>query len=193
MGLARRDDLRHTYGDYRTWRDDGSYELIDGIAYATVPSPSVAHQSILVAMVGQLEQALKYGPCRLFIAPLDVRLPHQHEADDDIDTVVQPDLMVVCDPSKIDERGICGAPDWIVEVISPATAAHDQIVKRALYERHGVREYWLVHPTDRVVTIYRLAQGRYGLPEVAELLGFTKIATLPGIAIDWTAVLHRIG
>lgn len=192
MGLPRRDDERHTYGDYRTWPDDRAYELVDGIAYAMVPAPSVAHQSIIVAMVRQIEQALEHGPCRVFVAPLDVRLPSGEEADDDTDTVVQPDLLVVCDRSKIDERGIRGAPDWVVEVISPATAAHDQIVKRALYERHQVREFWLVHPTDRVVTIYRLDQGRYGQPEVAELAGSTAVGVLPGVSIDWAALVRRL-
>ena len=92
------------------------------------------------------------------------------EADAQIDTVVQPDISVVCDKAKLDERGCRGAPDWIVEVLSPGTAGHDQIVKRALYERVGVREFWLVHPIDKLVIIYLLENGAYGKPALQELL-----------------------
>ncbi len=88
-------------------------------------------------------------------APFDVRLPKHGEPDELVDTVLQPDLALICDPAELDDRGCRGAPDWIVEILSPHTAAHDQIHKRALYERHGVHEYWLLHPTDRVLTIYQ--------------------------------------
>jgi Uma2 family endonuclease len=115
-----------------------------------------------------------------------VRLPERDEADDLVFTVVQPDLSVICDPSKLDEAGCCGAPDWIIEVLSPGTAAKDQIIKKALYERHGVREYWLVHPVDHVLTRYRLVEGRYAQQEVFETVGSTAVAILDGLAIDWT-------
>ncbi|MDW8468604.1 MAG: Uma2 family endonuclease [Burkholderiales bacterium] len=89
------------------------------------------------------------------------------------------------DPAKLDERGCRGAPDWVIEVLSPASAAHDHILKRAAYERAGVREYWLVHPVDRIVTIYRLDGGRYGPPEVRELSGRQTVGVLPQLEIDW--------
>jgi Uma2 family endonuclease len=92
----------------------------------------------------------------VFIAPFDVRLPKAQEADDDIETLVQPDIALVCDPSKIDEKGCRGAPDWIIEVLSQTTASKDFIKKRQLYEKHKVREYWLVHPLDRLVTVFVL-------------------------------------
>ena len=125
----------------------------------------------------------------VLIAPLDVRLPRGDEADEAVDTVVQPDLLVVCDPARIDERGV---PDWIIEVLSPATAAHDQVRKRDLYETAGVREYWLVHPTDRIVIVYRLENGRYGRPDIAELTGETSPQAVPGVVIDWARVTRRL-
>jgi Uma2 family endonuclease len=102
--------------------------------------------------------------------------------------VVQPDIAVICDPKKLDEKGCRGAPDWIVEVLSPATAAKDQIQKRELYERHGVLEYWLVHPTDRVLFIYRMGTDGYGKPEITSTDGATGTRAVPGLEIDWDSI-----
>jgi Uma2 family endonuclease len=192
MGLARRDLEHHTYGDYLAWPEDVRYELIDGIAYAMSPASTVSHQEVLLELSRQVDEALDDTACRVLIAPLDVRLPSGDEADAAADTVVQPDLLVVCDPARIDERGVRGAPDWIIEVLSPATAAHDQVVKRDLYERAGVREYWLVHPTDRIVTVYRLENGRYGRPDITELAGETAPHAVPDVVIDWARVTRRL-
>ncbi|MFN2349579.1 MAG: Uma2 family endonuclease [Thioalkalivibrio sp.] len=192
MGLALRDKAHHTYGDYISWSEETRYELVDGHAYAMAPAPSVSHQQVVGELYRQVADALDDSPCRVLIAPVDVRLPRQDEADEDIDTVVQPDLMVVCDPRRIEERGIRGAPDWIVEVLSPSTAAHDQQLKREIYERHGVQEYWLVHPGDRVLIIYRLQANAYGKPEVMELEGESQVETLPGIVIHWDKVMGRL-
>jgi Uma2 family endonuclease len=192
MGLVRRDLERHTYGDYLAWPEEVRYELIDGVAYAMSPAPTVSHQEVLLELSRQIDEALDESACRVLIAPLDVRLPRGDEADEAVDTVVQPDLLVVCDPARIDERGVRGAPDWIIEVLSPATAAHDQVRKRDLYERAGVREYWLVHPTDRIVTVYRLENGHYGRPDIAELAGETATQAVPGVVIDWARVTRRL-
>ena len=183
MGLTLKDTQHHCYGDYLTWPDDNRYELIDGRAYVKSQIPSLAHQDVAGEIYLQVANILAGKPCRVFIGPIDVRLPKQNEADDSIDTVVQPDILVVCDSSKLDRRGVRGAPDWIVEVLSPYTAGHHQIKKRNLYERHGVKEYWLVHPIDRVLTVYRLIDGEYGKPELYELNGETQVGVLPDIVI----------
>jgi Uma2 family endonuclease len=192
MGLPLRDAKHHTYAEYCTWPDDARYELIDGIAYAMAPAPARSHQDVLLEIAFQVRAALEGRRCRAYIAPFDVRLPRGDEADDDVDTVVQPDLSVVCDRDKLDARGCRGAPDWIVEVLSPATAGHDMIVKRRLYERAGVREYWLVHPTDRVVTVYTLRDGAYGVPAIHELKEPLAVTVLPELEIDWARVLADI-
>ena len=147
MGLPRRDREQHTYGDYLAWPEDVRYELIDGIAYAMSPAPTVSHQETAGAIYRQIDEQLDRTPCRALIAPLDVRLPRGDEADAAVDTVVQPDLLVVCDLTQIDECGVRGAPDWIIEVLSPATAAHDQVVKRDLYERAGASTGSSIPPT----------------------------------------------
>jgi len=197
MGLALRDPEYHTYGDYLTWPEDVRYELIDGEAYMMAPAPSVSHQDIAGEVYYQLRNALQGKPCRALIAPVDVRLPKADEADEQIDTVVQPDVLVVCDKSKVSERGIRGAPDWVLEVLSPSTAGHDQVKKLRLYERHGVREYWLVHPRDKVLTVYTLNNGKggkpeYGRPYTQELSGETPVGVLEGVTIQWDDLAARL-
>lgn len=192
MGLALRDSKHHRYGEYLEWPEDARYELIEGAAYAMSPAPGVSHQELAGALYRQIAEALEESPCRALIAPVDVLLPRGGEADEAVDTVVQPDLLVVCDPGRIGERGVRGAPDWVIEVLSPTTAAHDQVVKRDLYERHGVAEYWLVHPTDRVVTVYLLGPTGYGKPAVAELGGETAATVVPGVTIAWERVTRHL-
>jgi Uma2 family endonuclease len=191
MGLALRDQQRHTYREYCTWPEDVRYELIDGQAYAMSPGPSRRHQEIGFEVARQVADALEGTGCRVYVAPFDVRLPRSNEVDDDIDTVVQPDLMVVCDRAKLDDRGCRGAPDWVIEVLSPSSAGHDQILKRAVYERHGVKEYWLIHPVDQVVTVYRLVDGAYGKPDIYELRETLACGILPEVVIDWARVLRE--
>jgi Uma2 family endonuclease len=192
MRLALKDTTYHCYDDYLNWSGDVRYELIDGDAYMMAPGPDLTHQDVAGEIYLQTRLALAGKPCRAFIAPLDVRLPKRDEADERIDTVVQPDVLVVCDPAKLDRRGVRGAPDWVVEVLSPSTAGHDQIKKRRVYERHGVREYWLVHPVDRVLTVYRLTDGAYGSPELYELQGETPVAAVPGVVIRWDDLAARL-
>ena len=192
MGYALRDQGRYTYADYRTWPEDVRYELIDGAAFLMAPAPSVDHQTLAFEVGHQIRMALEGHPCRALMAPVDVLLARANETDDAVDTVLQPDVLVVCDPQKVTPRGIRGAPDWILEVISPASASHDQIVKLAAYERAGVREYWLAHPADRVLTIYRLDGTGYGRPQIVELLGETSVGVLASVTIRWAPVVERL-
>lgn len=192
MNLAIKKTEYYQYGDYLNWPDTTRYELIDGEAYMMAPAPDLAHQDIAGEIYRQVANALNDKRCRPFIAPVDVRLPKRNEADEHIDTVVQPDMFVVCDSNKLDRRGVRGAPDWIVEVLSPSTASRDQIKKRMLYERAGVGEYWLVHPVDRIVTVYRLIDGEYRKPDIYELQGETAIGVLPDVVIQWDELVARL-
>jgi Uma2 family endonuclease len=195
MTLPLHDVRRHTYGEYLTWPEGERYELIDGVGYAMAPAPSRGHQRLVGELYRQIADALEGGPCEVNVAPFDVRLPEKDEADEAdeaIATVVQPDIAVVCDPAKLDERGCRGAPDWIVEVLSPSSAGHDQIRKLALYERQGVREYWLAHPGDRIVTVYQLENGAYGRPVVTEMQDRLASSSCPGVEIDWERVVKGL-
>ena len=191
MGLALKDTEYYNYADYLQWSDN-NYELIGGEAYFMAPAPNIEHQDVAGEIFRQIANALIGKQCRVFMAPVDVRLPNKNETDEKIDTVVQPDVLVVCDSIKLDRRGVRGAPDWVLEVLSPATASHDQIKKRDLYERHGVREYWLVHPTDRVLTIYRLQGKEFAKPEIVELSGETAISVLDNVVIQWDELILRL-
>jgi len=146
---------RFTYGDYREWTGEERWELLDGQAFAMSPAPSRRHQQIVGRLFSRIEVFLHDRDCEVYAAPFDVRLPAGEEADEAVETVVQPDVSVICDPGKLDDAGCRGAPDWIVEVLSTHTAARDQVYKRDLYERHGVREYWIVHPDAESVTVFR--------------------------------------
>src|SRR5262249_51930095 len=137
-----------------------------------------------VELCKQLATALENRTCEVYVAPFDVRLPKSNEDDDQIDTVVQPDVLIVSDLQKLDARGVRGAPDWLAEVVSPSTAKHDQIVKLPVYERAGVREVWLINPVDRTAAIYRLEAGRYGRATVFQLKGKTPLTAVSGVAVD---------
>ena len=193
MTVLKRDTHYHTYADYLTWSRTYGDELVDGAAWVREPpSPSYGHQGIVGELHLQAAMALDGKPWRVCIAPLDVRLPKSTEKDDKVDTVVQPDVFIVCDRRKIDKRGVRGAPDWLAEVLSPSTARHDRFTKVPAYERAGVREVWLINPMDRTLTIYRLKAGRYGRATVRELKGRTRLTAVPGVTIDWDKMLAKL-
>ena len=156
---------RYTYADYLTWVDDKMRELINGFIKLMAPAPATPHQITCGNLFGDLRNIVKKnkGNCLVFYAPFDVRLPLNGEtADDKIYTVVQPDICVVCDLSKIDKRGCLGAPDLIVEIQSPATAKYDLNEKFNLYEKSGVSEYWVVFPYDETIQVFLLQpDGKY--------------------------------
>jgi len=147
---------RYTYDDYVTWSDDTRWELIDGIPYA-MAAPTSRHQRISRNLVGLFYNFLKGKPCELFHAPYDVRL--NYTAGDD--TIVQPDLVVICDPKKISDKGCLGAPDLIIEILSLSTAGIDRVKKFNKYMKAGVREYWIVDPDTKSVQIFLLENGAY--------------------------------
>lgn len=191
--MQQRDRQYHTYADYLTWSATSGNELIDGIAYVREPpAPSRLHQEMIVELGRQIANALVGDTGRrAYFAPFDVRLPKGSDADEQIDTVVQPDILIVCNLRKLDDRGMHGAPDWILEVLSPSTASYDRTTKLSAYERAGVPEIWLLNPADRTVTIHRLAGARYAQPVTLALRGQTAIAAVPGVSIDWDRLIAR--
>ncbi len=192
MGLpARKTDRHYTYGDYRTWPDDERWELIDGVAWNMSAAPSTDHQRILGRLYMQVAAFLQGKACEVFLAPFDVLLPGSAEQEmDEVDSVVQPDLVVICDPAKVVPRGCWGAPDLAVEILSPWTTKKDLSEKHALYERHGVREYLVLDLYGRWLHVYRLgADRRFGEPEVHLLeegrpAPRVPLEVLPGFELD---------
>lgn len=150
---ALKPDERYTIEDWQKWPEGERWELIEGAPYAMSPSPRTAHQGAAYDLGRNLGNFLEGKPCTPFMAPLDVFF---EESEERSGTVVQPDVIVVCDRSKIGEDGIHGAPDFVAEVLSDATANKDLGVKKSLYERAGVREYWIVHPDTG--SVYRFTR-----------------------------------
>ncbi len=190
----RADDAkpRFTYGDYVQWDDDERWELIDGRPHA-MAAPTVSHQRLVTDLSAQLHIQLQGARCEALVSPIDVRLPRNDEPDDDIVDVVQPDVIVVCDPATLDDRGCRGAPDFVVEVLSPSTADHDRVTKLALYERHGVREYWVVQPVERLVVTHLREGNRFATVTTRFAEGRLPVAVLPGVTIDWDLAFARFG
>lgn len=153
---------RMTYRQYLQWPEGSRVELIDGEIYNMTPAPSRLHQRVLGLLFQQFGTFLKGKTCEVYPAPFDVRLPKPGMPDEETDTVVQPDITVVCDVSKLDDQGCRGAPDLVVEIISPGSLKLDMTTKKSLYESAGVREYWVVYPAEKIVTVYSLsANGKY--------------------------------
>jgi Uma2 family endonuclease len=180
---------RYTFADYLTWVDNKFRELINGMIYEMSPGPATNHQRLSGRIYRIISSFIvkKKGKCEIFFAPFDVRLPanQQDKADDKIHTVVQPDICVICDPEKIDERGCLGSPDLIVEVISPATAQRDLHEKFHLYQENGVREYWIVFPREQILTSYFLTtKGKYNEGRTYSIADKFKVQIFDDLEIE---------
>ena len=187
-GKKNSPERRYSYADYLKWDDQKRYEIIDGLVY-NMNAPLRVHQEVLLAAVRRLADFFDDRPCSVFIAPFDVRLATGKCSEDLVFNVVQPDISVVCDEAKLDEKGCIGAPDLIVEVISPATASRDHIQKRRLYESTGVREYWLIDPTNRIVTLYFAdSDGNFRAPVTLGETDLLVSETFAGLKIDLSAI-----
>lgn len=183
-----------TYADYLA-QDENSerMELIDGKVYM-MSCPTTAHQSISMELGRQLANFLVGKQCRVFAAPFDVRL-FEKEGDkpDNVDTVVQPDIFVVCDKSKIDNHGIKGAPNLVIEILSPTTYRHDCLVKLNLYLRAGVPEYWLVEPEEKTILVYLLGDdGAYHVSKQYVQNDTVEVNVLKGCFIELSKVFADI-
>ncbi len=188
MALPQEKIERYTYADVLTWDEGDRIELVDGEAFMMAP-PSTAHQSACMELSRQLANYLAGKRCRVFPAPFGVRL-FEEDGDfpEDVDTLVEPDISVVCDRSKLDDRGCRGAPDLVIEVLSPATQRHDRLTKFDLYQRSGVREYWIVDLDARVVLVHTLEEGRYHSP-----LAYPAQSSVPvGVLEDCTVDLDQV-
>lgn len=172
MPLSIKKNLKYTYRDYLTWPEDERRELIEGAAYNMAPAPTTQHQQLVWEINGQIyNYLLSKKECLGFTAPFDVRLSESDD-DNDIETVVQPDIVVICDSAKIDKKGCKGSPDFIIEITSPSTASRDHIQKVALYEKYGVPEYWIIDPVNNIITIRLLENDKkYGIPKLYEAKG----------------------
>ncbi len=183
---------KYTYGDYVKWSDDKRYELIDGKPYLMSPGPARRHQEVSGYIFSQFYHYLSDKRCKVYYAPFDVRLPEGKEQDKDISTIVQPDIVVVCEIDKLDKSGCKGAPDLVVEIISPGSGKRDRKTKRDLYEKHGVREYWLVDYQEEVVEVYLLNNdSKYGKSNVYSDKDKVAVSIFSNFQIDLESVFQE--
>ena len=155
---------RYSYADYLTWIDDARRELYDGFIKLMTPAPSRIHQRISTNLVSIWWNYLRHKPCEVYHAPSDVRFPKRKDliTNTQIYTVLQPDIYVICDLSKMDDKGCLGAPDLIIEIISAKNSKRDIKDKFEIYQEHGVREYWMVNPNDENVSVFVLSpEGKF--------------------------------
>ncbi len=178
----------YTYADYLLWEGPERYELIDGEA-VMLSAPTTVHQLISAELMRQLTNYLEGKKCLAVAAPFDVRL-FEREGDrpEDVQTVVQPDISIICDRDKLDERGCKGAPDLTLEILSPSNACHDLLVKLNLYQRAGVREYWVVSPEDKSVNVFLLDGDGLKLSYVYGPKDIAKVNVLDGCFIELSKV-----
>jgi len=149
----------YTYLDYLKWQFEERVELIKGRIFKMSPAPNRRHQTLLANVNRQFDFFFLQHPCNYYFAPFDVRLPIPNKKKPN--TVVQPDFCVICEESKLDDAGCIGAPDLIVEILSPSNQKHDLATGFSLYEEVGVKEYWVVFPNERMVVVYALVNGKY--------------------------------
>ena len=176
-------EKRYTYADYENMDDDNRYELLDGVIYLMSPPPTSVHQAVSGELFMQLGSFLRGKPCKVFAAPFGVRL--------DDETAVEPDLVVVCDKSKIDKKGCKGAPDMIIEIVSPSSASRDRFLKFNKYLKAGVREYWIVDPQSKDTSAHILENGKYFTNTYSEK-DTIPVHVLEGCRINMKEVFENI-
>ncbi|NCE64151.1 Uma2 family endonuclease [Pseudoflavonifractor sp. 524-17] len=179
---------RYTMAQAMTWDEGDRIELIDGSPVMMAP-PTRAHQRAVAALIAQLYDYLKEKKCEVYPAPFAVRLFElDGDRPEDVDTLVEPDISVVCDPSKLDDIGCKGAPDLIMEILSPSTIRHDRFTKFNLYQRAGVREYWIIDAANQSAQVFVLEDGRYAAKDFGAAGDTLQVNVLENCAIDLSQV-----
>lgn len=182
---AEKLNIKYTFKDYLTWDDGNRWEIIEGAPYCMSLAPTWKHQKVSGELFRQIANYLTGKSCLIFVAPFDVLLPAGDENNDDVQTVVQPDLAVICERAILKDIGYIGAPDLIIEVVSPTSGKMDRVIKFNLYEKAGVKEYWLVQPEEKVLTVFQLgANQKYGRPESYSDEGLVKTAIFLDLTLD---------
>lgn len=183
---------RYSFADALSWDDDERAEIIYGEVVMMAPPPSSVHQGISFELCRQLGNYLKGKRCKAYSAPFAVRLfETDGDRPEDVDTMVEPDISIVCDPGKIDKRGCKGAPDMVVEILSPSTQRHDRFTKFSLYQRAGVREYWIVDPDIKTVQSFILENGHYSVKEFGTVGDKMRVNILEDCIIDLSDIFSE--
>ncbi len=184
-------EKHYTYADYLTWDEQEHIELIEGVPVMMSP-PSRVHQEISGELFRQIANYLEGKKCRVYAAPFAVRLFEKTNDDaSSVDTIVEPDLSVVCDRDKLDDKGCKGAPDLVIEVLSPSSIRNDRLTKFNLYQRAGVKEYWIVNPAEKSIQVFVLEDNHYVATALGGSSDVLKVNVLDGCYIDLARVFSE--
>ena len=175
---------KYSYADYLSWQLDEMVEIIKGKLFRMTAAPSRLHQKVTLKLGALLLQFLNKHPCEVYTAPFDVRLPKVSTKNEEIFTVVQPDICVICDKDKLDQAGCIGAPDLIVEVLSPGNNKKETHHKYEVYQEFGVKEYWIIQPIEQTLMIYTLQNGRYVPSRLKTSGDVVTSSVLPGFSLN---------
>jgi len=185
-------EQKYSYADYLTWDECERWEIIDGTPHMQA-APTWQHQAISGELYRQISTYFINKPCRAFIAPFDLCLAELSENDNKINNVVQPDIVIVCDESKLKKTGYFGVPTLIIEVVSPATLRRDRVLKFNMYEKAGVKEYWIVEPEGKFINVFTLQENKkYGRPETYTEENKIQISIFPDLIIDLNIVFANL-
>ena len=185
----------YSYADYLTWKFEQTVELIRGKIYWMSPAPKTKHQRVSRYFQHFFFQYFEHRDCEYFNAPFDVRLYDKNKSvqkNEDIYTVVQPDLCVICENSKIDELGCIGAPDLIVEILSPGNSKKEMRTKYDLYQESGVKEYWIADPQHETVQVFFLEGNTYKLIKTWVTDDEMHSHIVPGFSIDLNSIFEKV-
>jgi len=176
---------KYTYGDYLNWSENETWEIIDGVPYLMSPVPSRIHQEIIGELFLQIGNYLRGKSCKVYVAPFDVVLIEKNEKEEDSMNVVQPDITIVCDKEKLDDKGCKGSPDMVIEVVSPSTVSQDYVKKLNLYEKYGIKEYWIVNHKNNNIFVYTLDNnGQYSEVQVYNIKDAISVGIFDKLVID---------
>ena len=182
------EERKYTFEDYLTWPENERWEIIDGVPYMQA-APSWEHQRILAQIGRQFLNYFQGKPCETYLAPFDVRLPVGNEADEDTETTVQPDISVICDKSKLKGTGYFGVPTLVVEILSQSTAAFDKKIKMKSYGKAGVKELWIIDPSNKILDVFKLLDdGKYEQPETYSTEDKIVVSIFPDLVVDLSGV-----
>ncbi|MHB1653489.1 MAG: Uma2 family endonuclease [Desulfitobacteriaceae bacterium] len=188
----QRENKKYSFADYLTWPENERWEIIDGVPFMQA-APTWQHQALLRELLTQFNNYLKGKLCQVFSSPFDLRLPETNEKDEETTFVVQPDIVVVCDKEGLKGTGYYGTPTLVIEISSPSTARSDKVWKFNRYEKVGIKEYWIVEPDGKFISVFTLLpNNRYGRPESYTETDRVKVSIFPDLTVDLKPVFESI-
>ena len=191
MDIQQINNKVYTYYDYLNFPNDEFVEIIDGKIFAMSPAPSRIHQELIMEISAELRNYIKSnkGQCKVYPAPFDVVLINENENENDSKNIVQPDISVICDKNKLNDKGCFGSPDMIVEIVSKFNPGNDYVKKLYLYEKYKVKEYWIVNPMKKNILVYTLTESGYNQPDLYTFNDKIKVNIFNNLEIDFNGII----